>query len=382
MTTISTGSGAPVLNGTTRRDLLRGAGLGVAEAALGAAPAAASGARNRRGTPIGCAVQRRFLDADADYRAAIRRYCDLVVTEDALKWDHVHPAPDRFDFVEADAIVAFAHESGLGIRGHALVYHGQMPAWTEAIATRREAEAAMRLHIDAVVGRYRGIIGSYDVVNEFTDDRPEVGSGLRPTLWMRLIGPDYIDMALRLATAADPAARLVLSDYFLENEGPHYDARRAVMLGTVRHLVARGVPIHGVGIQGHMYADRRVDRSALARFTADLRELGVGVLVTEFDMIDQMSPADVTQRDAVAAAYAFELLDAIGEGGGVEACLTWGIADKYSWITEHKPRPDGLPTRPLPLDEQYRPKPLCDVLQHWRRWITPQAIAPAGRTIR
>ena len=369
------GSAGEGKRGPDRREFMRSVGLGVAGASLGTASASAAPQRPaRQGTPIGCAVQPRWLDGDAEYRDAIRRTCDLVVTEDALKWDHVHPARDSYDFGGADAIVAFAREAGIGVRGHALVFYGQVPPWIDTIASRREAEEEMCRHVTTVVSRYKGVIGSYDVVNEFTDDKPEVGLGLRPTLWMRLIGQDYIELAFRTAAAADPAAQLVLSDYFLEYEGAHYDARRAVMLRTVRRLVSRGVPIHAVGIQGHMYADRKVDRPALARFTADLRKLGVGVIVTELDFVDQAAPADIPQRDAIAAAYAFELLDGLGAGGGALACLTWGITDRYSWTTEHKPRLDGLPTRPLPFDDKFRPKPMADLLQHYRRWITPQAI--------
>lgn len=359
---------------TSRRSLIGQLALGVAGSLVTPGSATAQQAATSHGTPIGCAVQRKLLDEDAEYRAAIRRYCDLVVTEDALKWDRLRPTRDVFDFNDADAIVAFARAAGLGIRGHALVFHGQVPPWIDEIHTQEEAEHEMRRHIETVVGRYKGVIGSYDVVNEFTDDRPEVGLGLRPTPWMRLIGQDYIEIALRTAAEADPAAKLVLSDYFLENQGEHYDARRAVMLRTVRRMVNRGVPLHAVGIQGHLYADRRVDRAALARFTADLRTLGVGVLVTEFDMIDQAAPGDIARRDDIAAAYAFALLDAICEGGGAQAVLTWGITDKYSWTSWHKPRADGLPTRPLPLDDHYRPKPMNDVLQHFRRWVTPVPV--------
>jgi endo-1,4-beta-xylanase len=361
-----------------RRTLLAAsaAGLALRPGEGRAAPPASSPTRAR--LPLGCAVQRNLLD-DPAYRAAILAHFDMVVTEDALKWERLRPNPRDFDFADADAIVGFARAAGLAIRGHALVFHGQVPKWLDEMRTRGEAEEDMRRAIATIVGRYRGVIGSWDVVNEFTDDRPEAGTGLRRTIWERLIGDDYIAIALRTAAEADPSAQLVLSDYFLEYEGRHYDSRRAVMLRVVRDLVRRGVPLHAVGMQGHLYGDRVVDRAAVARFVADLRALGIDVIVTELDIVDQAYPADVAIRDRLAAQQAFELLDAVTEGGGMHSLLTWGVSDRNSWTSWHKPRADGLPTRPLALDTAWRPKPLMHVLQHFRRRVV--AASPAGRQL-
>ena len=370
-----------IQSGLPRRRFLQ-AGLAATGALAGVGndtPAlAAPSDRGRPRMPLGCAVQRRYL-GEADYRAAITSHFDMVVTEDALKWERLRPNPRDFDFADSDAIVDFAKATGLAIRGHALVFHGQVPAWLDRLETRRDAEEDMRRAIATIVGRYRGVIGSWDVVNEFTDDRPEVGSGLRPTVWERLIGPDYIAIALREAAAADPSAQLVLSDYFLEYRDRHYDDRRAVMLRVVRDLLRRGVPVHAVGIQGHLYGDRIVDRPAVTRFVADLKSLGVEVVVTELDIIDQAYPADPDRRDRLAAQQAFELLDAVTEGGGIHSCLTWGVTDKYSWTSWHRPRDDGLPTRPLALDAAYRQKPLMQVLQHFRRRTVPPDRPPVRR---
>lgn len=363
------------MTGPDRRAILGG---GILTAAAGGLPhpvGATETGRTGRPIPLGCAVQRRLL-GDPAYRAAIVAHFDMVVTEDALKWERLRPNPRDFDFADSDAIVAFAKGAGLSIRGHALVFHGQVPPWLDGMSTRAEAEEDMRRAIATVVGRYRGVIRSWDVVNEFTDDRPEVGTGLRRTIWERLIGDDYIAIALRAAAEADPSAQLVLSDYFLEYKGAHYDARRAVMLRVVRDLVRRGVPIHAVGMQGHLYGDRVVDRVAVRKFVADLKALGIELVVTELDIVDQAYPADIDQRDRLAAYQAFELLDAVTEGGGAQSILTWGVHDGNSWTSWHKPRPDGLPTRPLALDTSFRPKPLMHVLQHFRRRVAAQAPAP------
>lgn len=361
-----------------RRALLA-AGVGAA-AMPGRAGAQTSRAEpsSRQRVPLGCAVQRNLLD-DPAYRAAISAHFDMVVTEDSLKWDKLRPNPRDFDFADTDAIVNFAKGAGLAIRGHALLFHGQVPPWLETLRTRQEAEDDMRRAIATIVGRYRGVISSWDVVNEFTDDKPEVGTGLRHNVWERLIGDDYIAIALQTAAEADPAAQLVLSDYFLEFKDRHYDDRRAVMLRVVRDLKRRGIPLHAVGIQGHLYGDRVVDRPAVTKFVADLKAFGVDVVVTELDIVDKDYPADPEQRDRLAAYQAFELLDAITEGGGAHSVLTWGVSDRASWTSWHMKRADGLPTRPLALDRSFRPKPLMHVLQHFRRRVVPAAASPARR---
>lgn len=362
--------------GLDRRTLL-GSGLLAAAPgpAVAANPPTAKPTATR--TPLGCAVQ-RYLLPDAAYRAAITGHFDMVVTEDALKWDKLRPNnPRDFDFTDCDAIVDFAKGAGLAIRGHALIFDGQVPAWLDRMTTRDEAEEDMRRAIAVIVGRYRGIISSWDVVNEFTDHKPEIGTGLRRTIWERLIGDDYIAIALRAAAEADPKAQLVLSDYFLEYRGAHYDSRRAVMLRVVRDMVRRGVPIHAVGIQGHLYGDRVVDRPAVTRFVAELKSLGIDVVVTELDIVDKDYPADVETRDRLAAFQAYELLDAVTEGGGAHSVLTWGVSDQNSWTSWHMKRADGLPTRPLALDRSFRPKPLMHVLQHFRRRVV--APSPKGR---
>jgi len=367
-----------------RRTALRGAALG---ATLALEPAVAAAASRPKppsmplGTPVGCAVQVELLSQDDAYRQAIIRDCDMVVTEDALKWDRLRPSRGRFDFTEGDAIVRFAQAAGLSVRGHALVFHGQVPPWLDTLRTRAEAEAEMRKHITTVVGHYRGKIASWDVVNEFTDDSPERGTGLRDTIWRRLIGDNYIEMALRTAAQADPAAQLVLSDYFLEFAGEHYDSRREVMLRTAQAMVTKGVPLHGIGMQGHLYSDRVVDREAVGRFVREVRALGLVVLVTELDVIDQTFPADLRQRDDLVAQQAFQLLDAISAAGGADAVLTWGLRDRDSWTRWHKPRPDGLPTRSLPLDDDLKPKPLHHVVQHFRRRVVASE-PPTGNTKR
>ena len=154
----------------------------------------------------------------------------MVVPESELKWLELRPTPDEYRFERADAIVDFARQNAIEVRGHTLAWYGALPPWTEAIATRAEAERELIDHIETVVSRYRGAIPSWDVINEPLVDWPENAYSLRPSIWARRIGPDYLRVALEAAAAADPDARLVLNEYDIEFAGPRFAARRKALI--------------------------------------------------------------------------------------------------------------------------------------------------------
>ena len=350
----------------TRRTVLAGALTGAASVALGRALAAAPAPAARRAL-YGAAVRPDALAGNAAYAAAITERCRLIVPEGDLKWPVLRPTEKEFRFEAADRIAAFAARNGLGLRGHTLAWYGGMPAWTDAIASRRDAERILTHHIETVVSRYRGLIGSWDVVNEPIPDDPAAQGALRPFVWTRTLGPDYIPIAFRAAAAADPAARLVLNEYDVEFVGARYAKRRGILLGIARSLVEAGVPIHAIGLQGHLPADRTIDRDGLQSFLREVRALGLDVLVTELDVVDHTLPGEVATRDARVAETARTFLSAVAEVIPPSAILTWGISDRYTWVPTYFTRGDGLPNRPLPLDADMRPKPLMAVLEHFTR---------------
>jgi endo-1,4-beta-xylanase len=323
-------------------------------------------------TPYGAAVRAELIGRDLDYTRAILANCDMVVPEAALKWAAIRPDRDTFDFQMGDRIARFAADNDLRMRGHTLAWYGAMPAWTESIATPQEAERELARHIERVVGRYRGAIWSWDVVNEPLVDDPAGPGDLRPSIWRRQLGADYIALALRLAHEADPKAQLVVNEYDIEYEGARFERKRAALAALLAGLVRRGAPVHAVGVQGHLRGELPIDRPGLTAFARAMKSLGLAVLVTELDVIDDRLPADVPARDAAAAARARDLLSSLRDGAPLSAILTWGITDKYSWTPTYFHRADGSPNRPLPLDASYAPKPLMRVIEEFR-------TATAGR---
>jgi endo-1,4-beta-xylanase len=319
--------------------------------------------------PYGSAVRAGALESDPTYREAIVANCQMVVAEGEMKWGDIRPTRGEYRFEKADAIIDFARQNRLEVRGHTLAWYGGLPAWTNEIAGRAEAERELVDHIKTVVSRYRGAIPSWDVVNEPLVDFPEGAGSLRPCVWTKYLGADYIPTALRTTAALDPDTRLVLNEYDVEFKGPRFAARRKALLQLLRSLRDKDVPLHGVGLQAHLFADRAIDRDGLQAFLSEIKALKLDVLITELDVVDYELPGKVSERDALVAVKAGEFLSAVFEVVRPKAILTWGLSDRYTWVPIWFKRPDGMPNRPLPLDADLKRKPLFDVIEQFRRSV-------------
>jgi endo-1,4-beta-xylanase len=341
------------------------AGLAVCAGAL-AGPAAAQVTAPPR-MRFGAAAMKENFNDDPLYRDALIKHCDVIVPMNDLKWEALRPTRRDYAFEDADRLLDFARRNGKAVRGHTLCWYGGMPAWTKGISTRQEAERELVGHIEIVASRYAGRIPSWDVVNEAIAHDPEKQGVFRDTLWQRLLGREHIDIAFRTAARADPKAELVYNDYDLETNDPREERRRTEVLALVRHLQDRKIPIHAIGLQAHLYAEKTIDADGVARFVRALKALGVKVVVTELDVIDWKLPAPQAERDKLAALHVERFLAAVTAEAPLETLIAWGVTDRYSWIHETFKRRDAAKARPLPLDEEYRAKPMMDVIAKFRR---------------
>jgi endo-1,4-beta-xylanase len=295
------------------------------------------------GRAIGAAVQSRYLGETA-YAATFARHFDYVTAEYEMKWDPTERQPGVFDFAGADAIASFAAAHGMKIKGHALLWHQALPAWVGALAPA-DLRAAIVSHIQAVVGRYRGQIVAWDVVNEAVADD---GSGLRDSVFLQKLGEGFLDLAFRTAHEADPAALLIYNDYGGEGLGSKSDAIYAL----VSRLRARGVPVGGVGLQMHVAAQSRPPSADIAANMSRLAALGVLVNVSEMDVRIRNVAGDLAARLAVQRGEYRDIVAVCVAEPACHAVTFWGFTDRYSWI-------DSFfgPDDPLLFDESYAPKP-------------------------
>ncbi|HEY3755638.1 MAG TPA: endo-1,4-beta-xylanase [Opitutaceae bacterium] len=326
---------------------------------------------------IGVAINSdQFLGRDATAADLIGEQFNSISPENALKWEHVHPQADRYDFADADRYVQFGAERGMFVVGHTLMWHSQTPRWLFQAAGGGEvgkAELLQRLrdHIRTVVGRYRGRVKGWDVVNEAIADKDGKLRTDKP--WYRILGEEGVFEAFRTAHEADPAAELYYNDYSLENP-----IKRAGVIRLVQKIRARGLRIDAVGSQEHDSLDRPSLDQMDAAFT-DFAKAGIKIQITELDVTVLPRPGRYSGADVAMRSESAPALDPYRQGlsrdkelelarryGAIFALYVrhhenikrvtfWGLTDRNSWLNGWPVR--GRTDYPLLFDRTYQPKP-------------------------
>ncbi len=299
---------------------------------------------------------------------------NAITPENITKWSLIHPEPGEYNFEPADRFVEFGEKNGMHMVGHTLVWHSQVPDWVfkdkEGSFLDREALLErMRDHIHTVVGRYKGRIHAWDVVNEALND----DGTMRETHWYNIIGKDYLIKAFEFAHEADPDAELLYNDYSLENP-----AKRKGAVRLIKYLQENGAPVTGIGTQGHWHIPHpsleEIDKT-IAEFAA----LGIDVMVTELDidvlpaawnysgadisMVAGMEdgldpytdglPDDVQQELTERYREIFELF--LKHRDVITRVSFWGVTDGDNWKNNFPVR--GRTNHPLLFDRDWQPKP-------------------------
>ena len=326
---------------------------------------------------IGAALnQAQFEERDARGGPIIAAQFNTTTPENVLKWGLIHPRVDGYNFDPADHYVAFGEKHKMWIIGHCLVWHSQTPAWVfqddkSAPLTRDALLERMHDHIRTVVGRYKGRIAGWDVVNEALNE----DGTMRKSPWFNIIGEDYIVKAFQFAHQADPQAELYYNDYSLENP-----AKRDGVVRLVRQLKAAGVPITAVGSQEHLHMDWPTLTQQADTIEA-FKALGVKVNITELDVdvLPRVAPgnsADVSVRpaggarpnpyvnglpeevqQALAKRYADLFSVFVKYPGTITRITFWGVTDADSWLNGR-----GGTNYPLLFDRAGKPKPAFDAV--------------------
>lgn len=303
----------------------------------------------RRHIHIGSAVGNHALQ-NAVFTRVVAQQCNMVVPENLMKWTHVHPEADRYDFGPADEVMAFAEKNSMLVRGTNLCWHEAWPEWLTETATAQNAQQLLEEHIRTVAGRYMGRIHSWDVVNEAIEPYDKRPDGLRNSPWLQLLGPSYIEMAFRAAAQADPRALLTYNEYGLEDDTQEAEQRRSASMSLLRWMRTNKIPIHALGLQSHLIPSFETfpDWTALRHFLKETAELGLQVFVTEFDIDDTALDETPEKREKLVAALCRDYLENIVKHKNVTAVLTWGLANH---LGSNGDRVD------LPFDQDFQPTP-------------------------
>jgi len=287
------------------------------------------------------------------------RHFNAVTPGNDLKWERVHPRPGVYNFRPGDTVYEFAKEHGMEMIGHTLIWHNQTPAWVfqdenGGPASRELLIERMEDHIKTVAGHYCGRVRGWDVVNEALDD----DGSLRRSPWLEIIGESYLAKAFTWAHEACPSAELYYNDYNM------YDPRkRAGAIRLIRSLQDRGVPIHGVGAQGH-WDVTHPSAAQVEQMLRDFAELGLKVMITELDMsvfpwnerrdlYRGALPPELAERQARRYAEMFEVF--LKYRDVIDRVTFWGLTDLTSWKNNFPVR--GRWDHPLLFDRASEPKP-------------------------
>ena len=325
-----------------------------------------------KGWLIGAALNQNQSDGrDTVAVELVTRHFNTISPENLLKFQSVQPQPDRFTFDAQDRYVAFGLDRAMAVIGHTLVWHSQTPAWVWAGADSGLADRAtmlerMRIHITTVVGRYKGRIRGWDVVNEALNE----DGTLRDSPWRRGIGDDYIAKAFEFARDADPGAELYYNDYNLASR----TAKRAGAIRIINDLRQRGLRVDAVGEQGHWRLESP-STTEIDQTITELRATGVKVMITELD-VNLLPPAgpptpgqpappaanpyanglpeDVQRTLAQRYADAFRIF--LKHRDDITRVTFWGVSDADSWLNR------GRTNHPLLWDRQRQPKQAFDAV--------------------
>jgi endo-1,4-beta-xylanase len=307
--------------------------------------------------------------SDAGYRRLFAREAAILFTEDDLLWYRLRPTPKSgLDFKYGDQIAAFTNRQGMLMFGAHLVWdQGFGDGWTDDDLWGIGEQRARHLIFDTIhqtVGRYRGQVAGWIVANEVLD-----GSGLRANVpWYETIGPSYVAESFHATHERDPDAILVLNDFGYETDDDFGSAsdKRAATLQYLDELLADDVPVHALGVQAHLQAANFADAfdgDGYGRFLSDVADRGLRILITEMDVLDDGLPPKMSVRDQAIAEVTQRYLEVALDEPAVASLMTFGLSDRYTWLEEDYPRSDGAPRRPLPFDQQLRPKPAYDALR-------------------
>lgn len=314
---------------------------------------------------------RQSSGMDTSALKIVKQHFNAIVAENCMKSEEIQPKEGEFHFEDADRLVQFGLDNGLTVTGHCLIWHSQLPEWfcvddKGKNVSPEVLKQRMKTHIQTVVGRYKGKIKGWDVVNEAI---MEDGS-YRKSKFYEILGEEFIPLAFQYAHEADPDAELYYNDYGMDVPG-----RRDGVVKLVRSLKEKGLRIDAVGMQGHMgmdYPDIRQFEKSMLAFAAT----GVKVMITEWDMSalpTAMRSANVSDTVAFKKAlnpYPEALPDSVSQVWNermqqffqlfekhadiVERVTAWGVTDGDSWKNDFPIR--GRKDYPLLFDRNYQPK--------------------------
>ena len=322
---------------------------------------------------LGAAINEDIiLGLDPKSKKIVKSQFNTITPENSLKWMFIQPSPNKFNFTAADKYVKMGLKNDMYIVGHALVWHSQLADFMQTTSDGKLMQIYVDNHIKTLVGRYKGKIDAWDVVNEaFEED-----GTLRGSVFYQNLGEDYIENAFKLAQKTDPEADLIYNDYNV-----YKPEKRAGILKMVKKFISNGTKISGVGVQAHWDLNSPT-LDEIEAIILDIHSTGLAISFTELDISVLPNPwemvgAEVTQNfakfegDPIMNPYPDGLPESLQQklakryqdifklfvkhSDKIERVTFWGVMDRHSWLNDWPIK--GRTNYPLLFDRNYQPKP-------------------------
>lgn len=318
---------------------------------------------------IGTALNESQIgESDTMVTSLISKEFNSITAENIMKSMFTHPERDKFDFKMTDKFVAFGEKHNMNIHGHTLIWHSQLAPWMNKIKDSVTMAKIMTDHITTIVGKYKGRINSWDVVNEALNE----DGTFRKSIFLDTYGKEYLTLAFKLAAKADPEADLYYNDYNICEP-----AKRKGVVALVKNLQKNGAKIDGVGIQGHWRINKpsleEIEKSILAYSALGVKvaftELDINVLQNPWDIVgadvnqkfegdEKMNPYPITLPDSIQTQLAQRYSDIfklfIKHQDKISRVTFWGVNDGQSWLNDWPIK--GRTSYPLLFDREFKPK--------------------------
>jgi endo-1,4-beta-xylanase len=299
------------------------------------------------GLRVGNAINMGKLNVDATYTSIVANQYSTVTPENVMKWDSIEPTQGQLNFGPGDQLIAFAQQHGQLVRGHTLLWHNQLPGWlttgvSNGTISTDQLRDILKQHIFAEAGHFRGKIWQWDVANEVFsntfDGTPPLANGMNSgDFWVKNLGPDIVAQAFRWAHQADPHALLFYNDFNIAGQDGT-NAKADAVYAWAKSILAQGVPINGIGEQGHLDTQFGFSGTVFKNDLARYASLGLKVAVTEADVRTFVETTDSLQTptDKLALfAQPFEFDQEMKACLAVSACISftiWDVDDADSWV--------------------------------------------------
>ncbi|PHR93150.1 MAG: endo-1,4-beta-xylanase [Robiginitomaculum sp.] len=314
---------------------------------------------------IGAAIGALQIQTGSDDANILANQFSSITAENAMKPQAIAPTEGNYNFSEADALLTFAEANNIQLRGHTLLWHQQTPDYFFA-GTRADIRARLEKYITDVVTHFKGKVYAWDVVNEVTSDGDGGTAPYRDNNWYQAVGPEYIDWAFQAARAADPDVKLFINDY--NTESPDKQAR---FLQIIEDLLARNIPLDGVGHQAHVSTTVNPDDILGAIDAVDNLFAGLENHITELDISVYTDPGSCygSPPTNCAADYGANIPDSVLRTQAqlyrdifnglvarpsVTSATFWGLTDDQTWLNTF---PISRTNYPLLFDANREPKP-------------------------